>query len=126
MLGFYGYDLDLTVLAVLRRDHSHPVLCSAIDFGGQHWLIIEIDGHPDHLSWLCAPTSVRAVDLVVAGVADPGDVARHSTTGWVEIVTTDHGRAVPDRCVPCAEISAAGDQPWGRSGGMGCNFLVAS
>lgn len=107
MLTFCGYDLDLTVMEVLRRDHGDPVLCSAVDFCGQHWLIIGIDPDPDHLSWLCAPASSRAIDLVAVGGADAGDVARHSNTGWVELVTTDHGRALPDRCVPCAHLPTA-------------------
>jgi hypothetical protein len=107
MLSFCGYDFDLTVESVLRRDDDDdPVLCSAVDFLGQHWLIVQIATDPNHLIWLCAPTSVQALDLVASGSAEPGDVARHSTTGWVELVTTDNGRVLPDRCVPCAQLPA--------------------
>jgi hypothetical protein len=32
-------------------------------------------------------------------------VLRHSATGCVELVTVDHGRAVPDRCLLCEHVS---------------------
>lgn len=106
MLSFCGYDLYLTVQKVIDRDHGRPAVCSAIDFQGRHWLVIEIDVRADHRSWLCVPTSPRAVELVAAGIASAGDVARRSSTGWVELIRTEYGRAVPDRFVPCSQLTA--------------------
>lgn len=81
------------------------VVCSAIDFCAQHWLVVEIDSRVDHLAWLCVPATARAIEAVAAGrAAADDDVAHHSVTGWVQI-TTDHGRAMPDRCILCSQLT---------------------
>jgi hypothetical protein len=103
MLKFFGFDLELFVDATLDHD---ALVHSAHDFRGEHWLIILADRDPDHLIWVCAPVSVRALQEVTSGKATAGDAARHSSTGMVEVVTVDHGRAVPDRCVCCAAVSS--------------------
>jgi hypothetical protein len=41
---------------------------------------------------------------VADGVATPRDAVRHSATGTVEMVTIDHGRALPDRCLLCTDL----------------------
>lgn len=106
MLSFCGHDLNLIVDQVLHRDYDRPVICSAIDsFGAQRWLVLEIDSRIDHLAWLCVPTTTRAIDLVATGRTLTGDVARHSSTGWVQLITADHGRSMPDRCILCSQLS---------------------
>jgi hypothetical protein len=102
MLTFFGFELELFVDQVL--DGQDPLMHSARDFRGEHWLIIQVDDDPEHLVWVCAPISVRALRSVTAGQASPRDAVRHSLTGNVEIVTVDRGRAVPDRCLRCAVI----------------------
>jgi hypothetical protein len=103
MLMFCGFDLELSVEAVLARDRC-PTLCRARDLSGGHWLIVQVDDDPAHLAWLCAPVSVRALQAVVAGEGSPADVVRHSATGTVELVVVDGGRAVPDRCLLCSDV----------------------
>ena len=102
MLKFLGFDLELFIDEPVG-DHD-LVLRSALDFQGRHWLIVQVDDHPEHLVWVCAPISVRALQIVLTGVATARDTVCHSMTGKVEIVTVDHGRAVPDRCLCCATI----------------------
>ncbi len=103
MLRFCGFDLDLTVETMLiRRDW--PSLCAGRDFAGGQWLIALVDDDPAHLVWLCAPVSERGMRAVADGRAEPVDALRHSSTGTVEVVTVDHGRAVPDRCLLCPEV----------------------
>jgi hypothetical protein len=103
MLTFCGYDIELSVEAVLvRRDW--PEVCCGRDFTGVQWLIVQVDHDPLHLEWVCAPLSERAMEAVVRGHAVPWDALRHSATGTVEIVTVDHGRAIPDRCLLCASV----------------------
>jgi hypothetical protein len=103
VLRFCGFDLELFVDDVLDR-RDGPALCCARDLTGARWLIVQVDDDPDHLSWMCAQASERAVRAVTDGRASPADVLRHSATGTVELVTIDHGRAVPDRCLPCASV----------------------
>jgi hypothetical protein len=103
VLRFFGFDLELFVDDVLSRG-SWPSVCCGRDFAGGHWLIVQVDEGPDQLAWICAPASEYAIQAVRDGHASPADVLRHSATGTVELVTTDHGRALPDRCLPCASL----------------------
>ena len=104
MLKFCGFDLELTVETVLQRRDDQPAVFSAFDPRGDHWLIVEA-GSDDHgFSWICAPASERAVDLVATGQAAAVDAVRHSLTGWVEVVRVVDGHAVPDQRVSCAEL----------------------
>jgi hypothetical protein len=103
MLTFCGFELELFVSEVLER-RSLPVLCCAEDLTGGLWLIVQTDDDPDHLTWMCAQASERAMRAVRDGRASPTDLLCHSSTGTVEMVTIDHGRAVPDRCLPCASL----------------------
>lgn len=105
MLKFCGFDFELTVDRVLRRDPDQAALFSALDADGGHWVILESGGGTAEATWVCAPTSEVAVELVATGRASATDVARHSSTGWVEVVRVVDGHAVPDRRVPCAELS---------------------
>jgi hypothetical protein len=104
MLMFCGFDLELAVEAVLVRDGG-PALCWACDPSGDPWLIVQADKDPAHLAWLCAPVSERALQAILRGEASPGDVVGHSATGTVELVVVEHGRAVPDRCLLCADVA---------------------
>ena len=103
MLRFCGFDLDLSVETILTR-RAWPCLCAARDSAGHHWLIALVDDDPAHLVWLCAQVSERGMRAVADGRAEPADALRHSSTGTVEVVTVDHGRGVPDRCLLCAEV----------------------
>jgi hypothetical protein len=103
VLRFCGFELELFVDDVLTRQ-LWPSICCAHDFTGQRWLIVQVNYDPDRLTWMCARASEQAVQAVRSGYASPADVLRHSATGTVELVTVDHGRAVPDRCVPCARV----------------------
>lgn len=111
MLRFCGFDLELTVEAVLQRKNDQAAVFSAVDQGGEHWLIVEAgsDGHA--ISWVCAPASDRAVDSVAAGRASVVDVLKHSLTGWVEVVRVVDGHSVPDQRVSCAELAALAAEP---------------
>jgi hypothetical protein len=102
MLRFCGFDLELIVQAVLG-DQGSALYC-ARDFTGGQWLIAQVDDDPDHLAWLCAPMSDRAMNAIVNGHAYPRDAVRHSATGTVELVTIEHGQAVPDQCLLCANL----------------------
>jgi hypothetical protein len=104
VLRFCGFDLELFVDDVLARQ-GWPSICCARDFTGRLWLIVQVSYDPDHLSWMCAQASELAVQAVRSGYASPTDVLRHSATGTVELITVDHGRTVPDRCVPCARVA---------------------
>jgi hypothetical protein len=103
MLIFCGFEIELVVERVLSRDEG-PRVCCARDWTGHRWLIVNVDEDPDHLAWLCVPVSERAMEAVVSGRATPRDAIRHSVTGTVDLVVVDHGRAVPDRCLLCANI----------------------
>ena len=102
MLTFCGFDIELFVEEVLATDQGQ--VYSARDWSGHRWLIVNIDEDPDRLAWLCAPVSERAMKAVATGRAAPNDAIRHSATGTVDLVVVDHGRAVPDRCLLCANI----------------------
>jgi hypothetical protein len=104
MLRFCGFDLELFVDMVVSR-REWPTLCSARDAAGGHWLIVQVDADPAHLVWLCAPISERGVQVIVEGRGAAVDALRHSLTGTVEVVTIDYGRAVPDRCLLCAQLA---------------------
>jgi hypothetical protein len=98
MLRFYGFDLELWVEQVLDG-HDGPAVCSGRDFTGRPWVIAQVDDDPAHLAWLCAEVSERALRAVLDGRASAIDALRHSATGTAELVTVDHGRAVPDQCL---------------------------
>jgi hypothetical protein len=106
MLRFCGFGLELFIDEVLERHHDDPVVCSATDFTGQRWLIVEGERKDKELSWLCAPASSKAVDLVAAGLTTAADAVRHSTTGWVEVVSVVNGHSVPDRRLSCCDLNA--------------------
>lgn len=119
MLRFCGFDLELTVESVLQRRLDDPAVCTATDPSGQRWLIVEVPGDGDDLSWYCAPASARAVEQVVSGRAAARDAVLHSQTGWVEVVSVVAGRTVPDRRLPCSELTAqvAANAPGWRAAG---------
>ena len=106
MKNFCGYEIELFATEALTGIHGVSAH-SGIDFGGGHWLIVRVDDDPDHLVWICAPVSSRALSEVASGRAEVSDVLRHSATGTVEVVTVDHGHAVPDQCLVCSEIPTA-------------------
>jgi hypothetical protein len=103
MLTFCGFDLELFIDDIFDRKNG-PTLCSARDLTGAQWLVVQTDDDPDHLTWMCAQASQRAIRAVRDGHASPADVLRHSASGTVELITIDHGRAVLDRCLPYASV----------------------
>lgn len=103
MLRFYGFDIELIVDDILARG-DWPSVCSAHDAAGDNWLIVQVDDDPDRPTWMCAPTSGTAIQAISTGRASPSDVLQHSATGTVEVVTIEFGRAVADRCLPCALV----------------------
>ena len=107
MLRFCGFDLELEVEDVLPAEvqGDWPVVYSARDGGGSCWLIVQMDDDPLHLTWLCAPITERALQAVVERHGTPADALRHSSTGTAELVTVDHGRPVPDRCLLGAQVA---------------------
>ncbi len=102
MLKFLGFELELFVDVVL--DDRVPPVISARGPGGEHWLIVQVDRNPEHLVWVCAPITARALEEVTVGRATARDALRHSSTGTVEVVTVERGRAVPDRWLPCSAL----------------------
>ena len=106
MKHFCGYEIELFVTQVFTEVHGASVH-SGVDFGGGLWLIVLVDDDPDHLVWICAPVSSRALSEVASGKAKVRDILRHTKTGTVEVVTVDHGHAVPDQCLVCSEIPTA-------------------
>ena len=106
MMKFCGYELELFAAEVFAEVDRVSVRAGT-DFLGGHWLIVRVDDDPDHLVWVCAPVSPRALHEVAIGNAAVRDVLRHTVTGTVEVVTVDHGRAVPDRCVLSADLPPA-------------------
>jgi hypothetical protein len=105
MVRFCGFDLELFVDDILGRA-AGPSVCSARDAWGGRWLIVQISDGPGRVAWLCAQVSQRALAAVVDGRAAPLDAVRHSLTGTAELVTIQDGRALPDRCLLCAEVDA--------------------
>jgi hypothetical protein len=103
MLIFCGFDIQLVVEVVVNRTDGLEV-CGGRDFTNGQWLIVRVDDDPGHLAWLCAPVSERAMQAVVNGRSSPMDAVRHSKTGTVELVTVDHGQAVPDQCLLCSGL----------------------
>jgi hypothetical protein len=103
VLMFCGFEIELFVNKVLARDNG-PTLCCARDWTARQWLILRVDQDPDHLAWVCAPVSDRAMKAVTSGKAPPRDAVQHSATGTIDLVVVDHGQAVPDRCLLCADI----------------------
>lgn len=106
MLRFCGFELELAVESIVQRRVDEPVVCSATDGAGGHWLIVEGPARTGEMSWFCAPASSRAIDMVTSGQAAAADVVLHSATGWVEVVRLVNGRSVPDRRVTCSELAA--------------------
>jgi hypothetical protein len=103
MTTFCGYDLELSADAALG-DVPGVTVRPGSDREGGRWLIVGIDEDPEHLVWVCVPVSARALHEVVRGHASVRDVVRHSLTGTVEVVAVVQGRAVPDRCLLCADL----------------------
>jgi hypothetical protein len=103
MLTFYGSEVELFVEQVLARDHGLS-LCRARDWNARQWLIVRVDEDRDHLAWLCAPVSAQTLEAVVSGRAAARYAVQHSATGTVDLVVVDHGTAVPDRRLTCADI----------------------
>jgi hypothetical protein len=103
VLRFCGFEIELFVDDVLARG-DWPAICTARDFAGRHWLIVQVNHDPERLAWMCAPASAQAMQAVRDGSATATDVLRHSATGTVELVTIAGGRAIPDRCIPCASL----------------------
>jgi hypothetical protein len=101
---FFGFEIALVVEAVLVRDDHGTRVCSAHDCTEQQWLIVKVSDEPDDLAWLCVPVSERAIEAVLTGRGSLRDAIRHSATGTVDLVTVQHGRAMPDRCLLCPSI----------------------
>jgi hypothetical protein len=105
MLKFCGFDLELNIDTVLQRQGDHLTVLSATDPAGDHWLIVETGSNTHETTWVCAPASDRALELVAAGRAAASDAVRHSSTGWVEVVRLVDGHAVPDERVACSRLN---------------------
>ena len=103
MLTFLGYELELSDVEVISDDEDHTIRYGTDDEGGR-WLIVEVDGDPEHLVWVCAPVTSRMLAEVESGRAEAWDALRHSATGMAEVVVIDHGQPVPDHCVRGAEL----------------------
>jgi hypothetical protein len=101
---FFGFEIELDVEAILVKDERGTRVCSAHDCTSQQWLIVKVSDEPNDLAWLCVPVSERAIEAVMTGRGSLRDAIRHSATGTVDLVTVEHGRAVPDRCLLCASI----------------------
>ena len=106
MLRFCGFDLELTVDAILHRDCVPAAIYLASDHSEGNWLIVETDSDIEEMAWICAPISGVMAGLVSQGQCDVYDILRHSATGWVEVVRVAGGHAVPDQRVSCAELRA--------------------
>ena len=119
MLKFCGFDLELTVETVLHRQDDQPAVFTAIDALGDQWLIVEAASDDHGFSWVCAPASDRAVELVAAGRASATDAVRHSSTGWVEVIRVVDGHAVPDERVRCSDLSP---MPSGAKDRLVCSY----
>lgn len=107
MLRFYGHDFELQVESVMVRHEGETSVCVATDDSGVHWLIVEAGGDTRCRSWVCAPASERAVEMVASGRAAPLDALLHSLTGWVEVVRVVDGHSVPDQRITCSNMAAA-------------------
>jgi hypothetical protein len=105
MLRFCGFGLELFVDEVLTRRSDAPIVCSASDAAGRRWLIVEAAPKDAQMTWVCAPASLRMVELVGSGRASAADAVRHSLTGWVEIASTIGGRSIPEQRVACSRLS---------------------
>jgi hypothetical protein len=106
MTNFYGSELELFATEVLAQGQGLSVQRGVDDSGGL-WLIVRVDDNPDHLIWICAPVSPRALSEVAAGRAAVRDALRHSATGTVELVTLERGHARPDSCLLCCDIPSS-------------------
>jgi hypothetical protein len=95
VLRFLGTDIDLAVTEVLVRDDA-PTLFVGQEDNGDLWLVSEVQANGDHMVWICAPISERALACVRDGQADPDDALRHSLTGTGVVVCVDHGHPVAD------------------------------
>jgi hypothetical protein len=104
VLSFLGYELELSEVRVISDDEEHRIRYGTDDEGGQ-WLIVGVDGNPEHLVWVCAPVTSRMLAEVESGRAHAWDAIRHSATGMAEVIVIDHGRALPDHCVRGAELA---------------------
>ena len=105
MLKFCGFDLELTIDAILHRAGDHLSVLSATDFHAEPWLIVESWSDDRETAWVCAPATRKAVELVASGRASATDVVKHSRTGWVEVVRIVKGHAVPDERIACADLA---------------------
>jgi hypothetical protein len=101
---FFGFEIELVVEEILVMDDSGTRVCTGRDRTAQQWLIVKVHDEPDDLAWLCVPSSERAIQAVLTGRGSLRDAIRHSTTGTVDLVRVEHGRAVPDRCLLCASL----------------------
>jgi hypothetical protein len=93
MLRFCGFELELNVDTVLQRQGDHPSVVSASDSSGDPWLIVEAGSDAHQTTWICAPASPRAVELVSTGQATAVDVVR-----------VVEGHAVPDERWSCSRL----------------------
>jgi hypothetical protein len=117
VLTFLGYELELFGVGVIA-DRDGRSVRHGTDLNGGQWLIVGVTGDTEHLVWVCAPVTVRMLEEVAAGRADPWDAVRHSVTGMVDVVTVDHGRAVPDRCLRGADLDPSYLADLGGSGAL--------
>jgi len=111
MYRFCGYGLELFVDEVLARHRGTPTVSCATDATGQHWLIVALESDLSHLSWVCAPVSSHATDLVRTGHTPAAEAVAHCPSGWVELVSVVDGHSVPDRRVACADLPAGFTAP---------------
>jgi hypothetical protein len=103
MLHFLGSDLALDVDDVLDwRDG--PILCTAHDFEGRRWLVVEVARSTARTAWLCARQSARAIECLLSGRVEVRDAIRHSLNGTVEVVAVDQGQLVEDHQALCSDL----------------------
>jgi hypothetical protein len=66
-----------------------PRLCVGHNEDGQACLLAQTAEAEGVYSWVCAPSSDVAIQCLLAGVASPDDLFRHSATGTIETIRVD-------------------------------------
>ena len=71
---------------------------------GRQCLLAQIAEGTDACGWVCAPASDVAIRCLLAGVASPHDLFRHSLTGTIETIRVDASGRLSESTRLCCDV----------------------
>ena len=94
----------VTIDRTLPTSVGMPRLYVGHSDDGRQCLLAQTAEGTDACGWVCAPASDVAIRCLLAGVASPNDLFRHSLTGTIETIRVDASGRLSESTRLCCDV----------------------